>query len=111
MSYHWAIPSFRKLLFEATSATQPLSNLGDYLPGMPRDIRADLDQFLPQRRQRPVAHRPGRHRLPHEIARVLGQHDQLQPRLDVHKVVTGQARPFDGVLALLDPLLGCASLL
>jgi hypothetical protein len=34
-----------------------------------------------QRSQRPVSHRWGQHRLPQEIAQVVGQHEQLQPHL------------------------------
>jgi len=34
------------------------------LPGMAHDLRPNLDQFPAQRRQGPVAHRPGQHRLP-----------------------------------------------
>ena len=34
----------------------------------------------------------------------------MQPHLIVHKVVTGQPLPFDGVLAFLDPLVRCAAL-
>src|ERR1035437_5533031 len=68
------------------------------------------DQFLPQRRQRPVTHRSGQHGLPQEVAQVVRQHEQLQPHLVVHKVVTGQSRPFDRVLAFLDPLLRRAPL-
>jgi len=67
---------------------------------MAHDLRPNLDQFLPQRRQRPVTHRSGPHRLPQEIAQVIRQHEQLQPHLVVHKVVTGQTGAFDGVLAL-----------
>jgi len=78
---------------------------------MAHDLRLDLDQFFPQRRQRPVTHRLGQHRLPQEIAQVVGQHEQLQPHLIIHKVMTGQPCPFDGVLAFLDPLFRRATLI
>jgi hypothetical protein len=77
---------------------------------MAHDLRPDLDQFLPQRRQSPVTNRLGQYRLPQEVAQVVGQHEQLQPHFVVHKVVTGQAGPFDGVLAFLDPLFRRAPL-
>ena len=77
---------------------------------MAHDLGPDLDQFLPQRRQRPVTNRSGQHRLPQEVAQVVGQHEQLQPHLVVHKIVTGQAGPFNCVLAFLDPLLRRAPL-
>jgi hypothetical protein len=37
---------------------------------MAHNLRPDLDQFLPQRCQRPVTHRSGHHRVPQEIAQV-----------------------------------------
>jgi hypothetical protein len=43
----------------------------------------NFDQFFPQRRQRPVTHRPGQHSLPQEVAQVVCQHEQLQPHLVV----------------------------
>jgi len=56
----------------ATSAAQSLPDgaeqflwdrhcrhLEDHLPHRARDLRSDLDEFLPQRRQRPVPHRRG----------------------------------------------------
>jgi len=67
------------------------------------------DQFLPQRRQRPVTHRSGQHGLPQEVAQVVRQHEQLQPHLVVHKVVTGQSGPFDGVLAFLGREAPCGT--
>src|ERR1035437_5399940 len=97
-------------LFEQLARHRHLRHLEDNLPGMAHDLRPDLDQFLPQRRQCPVTHCLGQYRLPQEVAQVVGQHEQLQPHLVVHKVVTGQPRPFDGVLAFLDPLLRRAPL-
>jgi len=48
---------------------------------MPHDLRTNLDQFLPQRRQRPVPHGWGQHRLPQKVAQIVGQHEQVQPHL------------------------------
>src|ERR1039457_4068289 len=39
---------------------------------MAHDLRPDLDQFLPQRRQCPVTHRLGQHRLTQEVAQIVG---------------------------------------
>jgi len=71
---------------------------------MAHNFRPDLDEPLPQRRQRPVPHRPRQHRLPQKITQIVGQHEQVQPHLVVHKVMARQPRPLDRVLALLDPL-------
>jgi hypothetical protein len=89
----------------------PEQERAGYLPGMAHDLRLDLDHFLPQRRQRPVPHRLRQRRLPQKVAQVEGQHEQLQPHLVVHKVVTRKPGPFNGVLAFLDPLLRRASLI
>ena len=43
---------------------------------MAHDLRPDLDQFLPQRRQRPVTNRSGQHRLPQEVAQIIRQPPQ-----------------------------------
>ena len=64
-------------------------HLEDYLPGMAHDLRPNLDEFLPQRRQCPMSNCSGQHRLPQEVAQVVGQHEQSEPHLVVHKVVTG----------------------
>jgi hypothetical protein len=85
------------------------TRLEDHLPGMAHHLRSDLDEFLPQRRQRPVTHRLGQHRLPQEVARVVRQREQLQRHLIVHKVVTGQSGPFDGVLAFLGREAPCGT--
>ncbi len=57
---------------EQLSRHRHLRHLEDDLPGMAHDLRPDLDQFLPQRRQRPVTNRSGQHRLPQEVAQVTG---------------------------------------
>ena len=58
-----------------------------------------------------MTHRLGQHRLTQKVAQIVSQHEQVQPHLVVHKIVTGQPRPFDGVLALLNPLLRRATLI
>jgi hypothetical protein len=42
---------------------------------------------------------------PQKVAQVVRQGKQLQPRLVVLERAAGKLRPFDGVLAFLDPLL------
>ena len=69
----------------------------------------NLDQFFPQRRQRPVTHRPWQYRLTKKVSQVVRQDEQLQPHLIINKIVTGQPRPLDRVFSFLDPLLRRAS--
>jgi hypothetical protein len=76
---------------EQLSLNRYFCHLEDDLLGMARDLRPDLDHFLPQRRQGPVTHRSGQHRLTQEISQVVCQHEQLQPHLVAHEVVTGYA--------------------
>ena len=78
---------------------------------MADDLRADLDQLLPQRRQRPLLHGIGQRQGAHEVAEVIGQCMQLEPDGIVVELAAGQAGPLDGVLAFLDPLLGGAALI
>ena len=52
-----------------------------------------FDELLPQRRQRPMLHRPRKGQPTQEVAQVVCQGEQLQPNLVVHEVVTGQFRP------------------
>jgi hypothetical protein len=49
-----------------------LRHLKDDLTGVAHDLCPDLDQLLPQRRQRPVTRRSGQHRLPQEICVIAG---------------------------------------
>ena len=78
---------------EHLSRDRHFRHLKHHLPRMAHDLRPNLDQFLPQRRQRSVTHRSGQHGLPQEVAQVVGQHEQLQPHQIVHKVVTGHGTP------------------
>ena len=54
-----------------------------------------------------VQYRTGgrQHRLPQEVAQILGEHEEVQPHRVIHKVVARPAGPFDGIFALLGPLL------
>ena len=72
------------------------------------DLASDLDEFVPQRGQRPMFHACRQRQSPQEVAQVVRQGKQLQPHLVVHEVVATQPRPVQGQLALLDALLGRA---
>ena len=69
------------------------------------DLRSDLDQLLPQRRQRPMTNVRWQRQSSEEIAQVVRQGEQLQPDLIGDETAAGESRPFQGVLAFLDPLL------
>jgi hypothetical protein len=66
------------------------------------DIRSDLDQPLPQRRQHPSPDRAGLRPLPQEVPQVAGQGEQREPRLIIPEPAARQPRPLQRVLALLD---------
>ncbi|QEG35954.1 hypothetical protein Pr1d_32620 [Bythopirellula goksoeyrii] len=72
---------------------------------MPRHLGSDLHQLFPQRRQRPVLKWFRQCQPPQKIRQVVRQGKQLQARLVVLERAAGELRPFDGVLAFLDPLL------
>ncbi len=46
---------------------------------MADNFRTDLDQLLPQRRQRPLLHGIGQRQGTHEVAEVIGECMQLEP--------------------------------
>ena len=48
----------------------------------------------------------GKDQMPQKIAQVIGQNKQTQPHLIRDKMLAGQSRPVQGILAFLDPLLG-----
>ncbi len=71
------------------SAIILIRHLEDCLPGMAHDLRPNLDQFLPQRRQHPVTRRWGQHRLPQEVAQIEDQHEQLPCGASAAKAACG----------------------
>ena len=73
--------------------------------GVRHHLGPDLDQLLPQRRQRPAPDRLRQHQLPKEVGQVVGQGEQLQPRRVVLETPARQLRPLHRILALLYPLL------
>ncbi len=76
---------------------------------MTYDLRADLDQLVPQRGERPMLDARRQCESPQEVAQVVRQHEQLQSHLIVVEAVAAQSRPAQRVLAFLDPLLGRAA--
>ena len=64
----------------------------------------DLDEFLPQRCQRPTPDRLREHQLPQEVGQVVGQGEQVQSRLIILEPSARQLRPVHRVLPFLDPL-------
>ena len=77
--------------------------------GVMNHLRTDLDELVAQRRERPLLHTRRQRQPAQEVAQVVRQHMQLQPRLVGVEAVTAQTCPTDRVLALLDPLLGGAA--
>jgi hypothetical protein len=49
------------------------------VPGMRDDLGADLHEFFPQARQRPLLDRLGQCQRPHEVAEIVGQRMKLKP--------------------------------
>ena len=80
-------------------------HLEDYIPGVRDHLRTDLDELLPQCRQRPVLHRLRQRQATQEVAQIVRQCEQLETNLVVHKVVAAQPRPLHRVLAFFYPLL------
>ena len=78
---------------------------------MADDLGTDPEELLPQARQRPVLHRFRQGQPPHEVAEIVGQRMKLRPDGVSDKRAARQSRPFHGVLAFLDALLGRAALI
>ncbi len=77
---------------------------------MPDHLGSDLDELLTERSQRPFLHWLGQCQTPQGIAQVVGQCEQLKTNLIVHEIMTWQPCPVQCILAFLNQLLGCASL-
>src|SRR6516162_3668227 len=73
-------------------------------------LGADLDQLLAQAGQRPRLRRLWHRQRPHEVAEVVGQRMELETHCVSGEAPARQPGPFDRVLAFLDPLLRCATL-
>jgi hypothetical protein len=61
-------------------------------------LGADLDQFLPERGQRPVTHGKGKRKPTKKVSKVVGQGKQLKPNLIVVEVMTGQPGPLQRIV-------------
>ena len=74
------------------------------------DLRADLDEFLLEARQRPIFDRLGRRQRAQEVAEIIGERMKLKPHGVGGERAAGEPRPSDRALALFDPLLARAAL-
>src|SRR5271166_4387148 len=72
---------------------------------MADDLRAYLDQLLPQARKRPIFDRLGRRQRAQEVAEIVGEGMKLEPHSVGGERAAREPRPSDRSLALLDPLL------
>ena len=55
---------------------------------MADNFRTDLDQLLPQRRQRPLLHGIGQRQGTHEVAQIICQRMKLEPNGIVAELAT-----------------------
>lgn len=76
---------------------------------MTYDLGTDLDQLLPECRQRPVLDCLRQGQCTQEVAEIVSERMQLKPNLVVAQAMAGKPRPVDRMLAFLDMLLGRAS--
>src|SRR6516162_5760165 len=77
---------------------------------MADNLGADLDQLFPQASQRPRLRRFGHRQRAHEVTEIVGQCVELEAHRVGREGPARQPRPLDCTLALLDPLLRCATL-
>ena len=77
---------------------------------MADDLRADLDQFLLQARQRPVFDWLGRRQRAEKVAEIVGKRMKLEPHGVGRECPARQPGPLDRALTFLDPLFACAAL-
>ena len=78
---------------------------------MRHDLGPDLDELLPQCRQRPMFHAPRKGQSTKKIAQVVSQGEHLKPDLVVMEITAGEPRPFDRLLSLANSLFGRTSLI
>src|SRR5499427_9470057 len=104
----WLRPQFRdepQNLLEHLPWDGDLGHLEDNIAAVAHYLRADLDQFFLQGRQRPVLDRLRRRQRAQEIAEVVGERMKLEPYRVGGKRSARQSRPLDRAFALLDPFL------
>jgi hypothetical protein len=75
------------------------------------DLRANLDEFLLEARQRPVFDRLGRGERAQEVAEIVGEGMKLKADGVGGERAARKPRPSDRSLALLDPLLASPALI
>jgi len=95
---------------EQASGQMALGQQQPVVPGMFHQAPAGLDEALLHAGQRPAVDALRQHQAPPQVAQVVGEHAQLQADLVRPEPVTREPRPIRCLLALLDPLLGRASL-
>lgn len=66
---------------EQWSRDRHLRHLEHDAPGAMHRLRTDLDEFVPQRRQRPVFHGGRQRQPPQEVAQIIRQGEELQTHL------------------------------
>jgi hypothetical protein len=77
---------------------------------MAHDLRANLDEFLLEARERPVFDRLGRGERAQEVAEIVGEGMKLKADGVGGERAARKPRPLDRSLALLDPLLASPAL-
>ena len=75
--------------------------------GVPHQTASHLDQLDLHAPQRPVPDRLGQTQPAKEVPKVVRQNEQRQSHPVGHEPLARQPSPVQGVLPLLDPLLGC----
>jgi hypothetical protein len=73
--------------------------------GVAHDLRANLDEFLLEARQRPVFDWLGRGERAQEVAEIVGEGMKLEPHSVGGERAVREPRPSDRSLAIIDPLL------
>ncbi len=94
---------------EQSSGDSDLRALKGDVAAMSHDLGTDLDQPLPECRQRPVLDLLRQRQCAQEVAEVISERMELKPNRIVAETMAGKACPVDGVFALLDVLLGRAA--
>ncbi len=72
---------------------------------MTYDLGTELDQLLPECRQRPVLDRLRQGQCTQEVAEIVSERMELEPDLVVPEAMAGKPRPVDRMFAFLDMLL------
>ena len=95
---------------EQVSGQRHLGHLEGGITGMGDQLRADLHEPIADTGQRPVLHLLRKRESAQKVGEVVGKRVKLEPHCVAPHRSTRQRGPFDRVLALLDVLLGGATL-